>query len=212
MPKKKLAKRQKRSVLLKHVRDRQKRKNRSQSKARVSTRKTSKTKIKNQSKAGRVKAGSGKKLGRGVAKRKIKKPAARSKPHKVSRTKKTAYQINRGFSLYKELHSLLAKAVPEAFPSIERELKKMGRIKLAILTGVFLNTDSTRVDMLVVGEGIQLSKFTEFIKELEAELGREIRYVILSKDEFIYRHEMFDRFLGDILEYPHQKIINRLKI
>lgn len=165
-------------------------------------------------------------LGKALGKRKIKnKPKSASQLAragtgggrvggitKTTRARILAYQVNRDFGLYKELHSLIVKAVPESFSFIEKELKKVGSIKLAILTGVFLNTDNTRVDMLIVGEGIQLSKFTEFIKELEAGLGREIRYVLLSKDEFIYRYEMFDRFLGDILEYPHQKIINKLKI
>ena len=123
-----------------------------------------------------------------------------------------AYCVNTSFSFYKELHALLAKTSPEAFPFIESHIKKLGHIKMLIVTGVFLNIKDTRVDMLVVGEGIDISKFTNLIQELEAEMGKEIRYVILSEEEFIYRYEMSDRFLGDILDYPHQKIINKIRL
>lgn len=125
---------------------------------------------------------------------------------------KVAYQANKNFELYNELRALLIKASPESFPKIKKGFKRMGRINLVVVTGSFLNLSNARVDMLVVGDGISLNRFTEFIKKLEAEMGRELRYVILSRDEFTYRHTMQDRFLKDILEYPNQKIINRLKI
>ncbi|MBI2454166.1 MAG: hypothetical protein HYV54_01155, partial [Parcubacteria group bacterium] len=49
-----------------------------------------------------------------------------------------------------------------------------------------------------------------FIKGLESDTGRELRYVILGVEEFKYRLGMFDRFVHDIMEYPHQKVINKL--
>ena len=55
-------------------------------------------------------------------------------------------------------------------------------------------------------------KFNTFIKELESDMGLELRYVILGSDEFIYRYNMFDRFVMDILESPHKKLVSKLKI
>jgi hypothetical protein len=34
----------------------------------------------------------------------------------------------------------------------------------------------------------------------------------MEKEEFIYRHGMFDRFVRVLLEGPHEKIINKLGI
>ena len=80
------------------------------------------------------------------------------------------------------------------------------------MTGAFLRLDTSRIDMLIVCDNINLKRFNELVKGIEAELGREIRYVTMNRDEFLYRYRMFDRFLRDILELPHQKIINRLRI
>ena len=115
------------------------------------------------------------------------------------RKKIYGFSANKDSFLFGELQALVLKASPVELPDVRKDLKKVGRIKLALISGVFLGVESARVDLLVVGENINLSKLIGFIKQKEVELGREIRYVILSTDEFLYRHDMFDRFLKDIL-------------
>jgi len=66
--------------------------------------------------------------------------------------------------------------------------------------------------MLIVGSHLKKKKLSSLIKDLEAEVGKEIDYVIMSPEEFQYRFDMYDRFLKDILERPHEKLINKLKI
>lgn len=168
---------------------------------------------------------------RNLAKRNVRptktKPGTRRHPVKTKRAvpaqgrsasggkkavKRAGYQVNRNFALYDELRSLFIKASPDSFPQIKKDLRRVGRINFALIAGSFLNMEGARVDMLVVGERIDLERLTNFIKDLEAGMGKEIRYVLLSREEFLYRYEMYDRFLRDILDYPHQKIINRLKI
>jgi len=129
-----------------------------------------------------------------------------------SSRKEKIYSVNKDFEFLNELQSLVLKASPIEPPALRKDLKKIGRIKLAIMSGAFLGVDTARVDLLVVGENIKLVKLFEFIHQKEMELGRELRYVILSPDEFAYRYDMFDHFLKDILEAPHQKVINTLRI
>jgi hypothetical protein len=50
------------------------------------------------------------------------------------------------------------------------------------------------------------------IKSIEAEMGHEIRYAVFETKEFTYRLGMFDKLIRDILDYPHEKIINRLNV
>jgi len=162
-------------------------------------------------------------------KRKISKKKKSSKTRRVvssSRTKhkrkvsskkrapkaERLYSVNKNYELLRELQALVLKASPVETPRFTSDLRKIGKIRLALMSGSFLGVDDARVDLLVVGENIRLSKLFSFIKDRETELGRELRYVILSPDEFSYRYEMFDRFLKDILETPHQKLINTLRI
>lgn len=133
-------------------------------------------------------------------------------PKKEPRPDHKLYQVNKNLSFFEELRSLILRISPPSFPSLERSLRKIGRFKLAVVTGVFLNLSNTRVDLLVVGDDIDYRRFSDFIKNLENNMGVELRYVVLGLNEFLYRYGMFDRFVRDILEYPHKKLINRLKI
>jgi|SRR3989338_1526617 len=120
------------------------------------------------------------------------------------------YQLNRRWPYLNELKSFVLKVSPPAFPKIEKDLRKLGKIKLAVVTGVFLNLKDARADLMVVGNDIDFKRFTDFIKKTESDMGIELRYVVLGVDEFKYRYDMFDRFIHDILEYPHRKVINKL--
>jgi len=120
--------------------------------------------------------------------------------------------VNPQFDFYQELRTLVLKSSPASLEKIFRQIKKLGRIKLAILSGVFLNLDNSRVDLLIVGDSISKRKLESFLRNLEADVGRAINYAIFSTEDFNYRYEMFDRFILDILEKPHQKLINKLKI
>jgi predicted transcriptional regulator len=128
------------------------------------------------------------------------------------KNRKKVYFINPDFVFYGELKSLVLKSSPASKEKILKRLKMLGRINLAILSGIFVNAENTRVDLLVVGDNIKKKKLSSFLRDLEAEVGREIDYVILSTEEFKYRYDMFDRFIRDVLEKPHEKLINKLKV
>jgi len=95
------------------------------------------------------------------------------------------------------------------------KILKLGRIKLALVSGVFLNnnenvSDNSTADLFIVGDEINKEKLRKFLKSLEAEVGREVKLSIMDKEEFDYRYGMFDRFVRVLLESPHEKIINKL--
>ncbi len=126
--------------------------------------------------------------------------------------KHKAYSVNPDFEFYNELKTLVLKSSPASKEKILSRLKNLGRIKLAILSGIFINEENSRVDLLVVGDGIKKRNLSGFLRDLEAEVGREIDYVVFSTADFNYRYDMFDRFIRDVLEKPHEKLINKLKI
>lgn len=126
--------------------------------------------------------------------------------------KRKVYSVNSDFDFYNELRTLVLKSNPASKEKILSRLKTLGRIKLAILAGIFLNAENSRVDLLVVGDNIKKGKLSNFLRDLEAEVGKEIDYVVFSSRDFNYRYDMFDRFIRDVLEKPHEKLINKLKI
>lgn len=50
------------------------------------------------------------------------------------------------------------------------------------------------------------------IKGLESEIGKELDYVVFDTKEFMYRMEMYDKLVCDILDYPHIKLFENPKL
>lgn len=123
------------------------------------------------------------------------------------------YTLNRDFEFVQELRDLILKSSPAEKEEITARLLKLGKIKLAVIAGVFLNKENpegTATDLFIVSDDLDRKKFNPFLRYLEAETGGEIRFVVMEKDEFMYRLSMFDRFVRVLLEGPHEKLINKL--
>lgn len=125
------------------------------------------------------------------------------------------YALNPNFEFFQELKSLIMKSSPAEKKRLVQRISKLGRIKLAVLSGIFLNErgtayDSSVIDLFIVGDDISKERLRTFLRALEAEVSRELRLSIMDKEEFEYRYGMFDRFVRVLLEGPHEKIINKL--
>ena len=90
---------------------------------------------------------------------------------------------------------------------ILNNFKKVGRVKLIIVSGIFIKNDDSRVDLLIVGDKMKRGKIEKGIRKLEAEIGVELVYAIFDTKEFIYRLNMYDKLVRDILDYPHEVLL-----
>jgi len=121
------------------------------------------------------------------------------------------FSVNPTFDFYSELQSLILKSSPTSKGKMLQKIMKLGRIKLALISGIFLNTHSNRIDLFIVGDDISQRKLLNFLAEMESEIGKEIEYAAMDTREFDYRYHMFDRFVRDILEKPHEKLVNKIR-
>ena len=125
------------------------------------------------------------------------------------------YFLNPNFELFGELRSLILKSSPAEKDKMVKKILGLGRIKLAVVSGIFLNGNGldlfdTPADLFIVGDEINKNRLRTLLASLEAEVGKEIKFSLMDKDEFQYRYGMFDRFIRVLLEGPHEKIINKL--
>lgn len=125
---------------------------------------------------------------------------------------KQIYYVNKDFQFFPELRLLVLKAAPANRANLLRRLNSLGGVKLAILAGIFINSENSRADLLLVGDKLKKARLNNFFSWLESEIGKELNYVVMSTDEFKYRMDMYDRFIRDILEFPHEKLINKLHV
>src|SRR3989344_5730438 len=113
-------------------------------------------------------------------------------------------------SLFKyagELEELLVRSDSLNKKTILDNFKKVGQVKLIIVSGVFIKNDDSRVDLLIVGDKLKRARIEKGIRKLEAEIGVELAYAIFDTKEFIYRLNMYDKLVRDILDYPHEVLL-----
>lgn len=90
---------------------------------------------------------------------------------------------------------------------LARDVRTIGKIDLAILTGQFTRDELSGVDVLIVGD-INQAKLSKFISDLEKEENKEIRYTSMPMSTYRYRVQINDRFISNVLGAKKQIIIN----
>lgn len=144
-----------------------------------------------------------------IHKRSITK-TSKTKTGRASKKKVQAYVLNPDFKLLKHLRNLLINNEPLQHTDITKRLNKAGKIKLVIISGVFIQSDDSRVDLLVVGDNIKDRTLSNIVKTMESEIGKELRYAKLKTEDFKYRQSVCDRLVRDILDYQHEVVIDRI--
>lgn len=123
----------------------------------------------------------------------------------------SAWSLNPAFPFLNPLKQLLFNTELFKKEEIISKLRGVGRIKIIITAGIFINDDDSRADLLVVGDELRKSAVDKVIKSMEAEIGRELSYGVFETEDFRYRVSVCDKFIRDILDYPHKKILNKLE-
>lgn len=123
-----------------------------------------------------------------------------------------SFSISYKFPYLNEVKGLVLKFPPVSDEFLVQEAKKMGQVKLLIAAGMLVHAQKARTEIVIVGDRIAEKKAERFLRSVEAQAGKELRYVLLTNEEFLYRKKMFDRFVLDVLELQHKKVINKLGI
>ncbi len=130
----------------------------------------------------------------------------------LKKKKLGGWMLNPSFPLITPLKRLVINVAPFSRADILKKITKSGGVKLIILSGIFIQDDNSRVDLLVVGDRVNKSSLERVFRQIEAEVGKELNYAVLTTQDFFYRLGVYDKFIRDILDYPHEKILNKLGV
>ncbi|KKW36441.1 MAG: hypothetical protein UY81_C0027G0007 [Candidatus Giovannonibacteria bacterium GW2011_GWA2_53_7] len=133
------------------------------------------------------------------------------KPEEFEKKKASGYVLDVQFPFLASLRSL-ATEIAIGKDDVAARFKNVGQIKLLIIAGIFLDEPDSRADILIVGDKLKRTLIENLLRRLEAELGKELTYGILETAEFEYRYGIYDKFIRDVIDYPHQIVVNKLNI
>lgn len=134
-----------------------------------------------------------------------------SQGKKLKVKEEIAFALNKDFPHNEALKELLFDFQLLDKNELAKRFKGVGRIKLFVVSGLFLGETKSRVDVLIVGEALKKEKAEKLFETLSAELGREVIYALMDVDEYNYRLKMYDKFIRDVFEMNHEAVIDKLK-
>jgi len=125
-----------------------------------------------------------------------------------SKKKVMTWSLNPFFRYLKSVRDILIDPNLLLQEDLPQRFRQVGRIKLMIVSGVFIGDSKSRADLLIVGDKLKKNILQQIVKSLEAEIGKELDYVVLDTEEFKYRIDMYDKLVCDIIDLPHEKLID----
>lgn len=147
-----------------------------------------------------------------VRKRAFFKEHIKKKQGKAIKKRVYGFVLNPEFPHFTHLRQFLIETAMLAGKEVGNRLRPTGKLRLVITSGVFMQMWESRIDILIVGEEIDSEALTTVIKQMEAELGRELRYAAFSTQDFYYRRSVQDKLIRDVIDYPHETVIDRIGI
>jgi hypothetical protein len=134
---------------------------------------------------------------------------------------KVYYEVNQKYEFFTPLQEIFGGGVAKvrrgtkATKAIElplhddaADLKALGNVEIAVLTGQFTRDDSAGVDVLIVGN-VNSNALNKYVTELERQEGKDLRYTVFSLDDFSYRLQIKDRFTANVLRAKKQVLLDR---
>jgi hypothetical protein len=132
---------------------------------------------------------------------------------KVTRSNgKIVWCINEKFPYLVEFQRLLLQTSLITPQSIIKKLSKIGKLKLVVLSGLFKEQADSRLDILIVADNAKKASTDSIMSNIEAEVGKEIRFAVLNSTDLKYRLGVGDRLVRDVLDYPHEVVLDKLNL
>ena len=130
-----------------------------------------------------------------------------------TKTKKVSgFFLNQDFFYNEAFRILLSQDNTPKKDAILKIFKPTGKIKLLLVSGIFIGETEARADLLIVGDNLNKKLIEDKIRAIESDLGRELSYSVFETSEFLYRLNMYDKLVQEILNFPHEKIIDIIKL
>jgi predicted transcriptional regulator len=129
---------------------------------------------------------------------------------KVVKKKVQGFMLSQDFPHFTSLRQFMIDTAMPQGKEVASRLRSAGRLRLVITSGVFMQMWDSRIDILIVGEEINPDILASAIKNMEAELGHELKYAAFTTQDFYYRRSVQDKLVRDVIDYPHEKVIDRI--
>jgi len=134
------------------------------------------------------------------------------KDDKEKKTKAIGYGLNKKFPELQALQTFMFETAPVDGKNLSSHLRKAGTIDFLVVAGVFVREFEQSLDVLIAMKKVSQAKIETAIRSLEAEIGMEIRFAVMTSENLLYRVGMNDKLTRDIFDYKHQILVDKIGV
>jgi hypothetical protein len=135
-----------------------------------------------------------------------------AQPGKDKKLKVLGYGLNKNFPELQALQTFLFETAPIDGKNLLSHLRKAGTIDFLVVAGVFVREFEQQLDVLIAMKKVSQAKVETAIRGLEAEIGIEIRFAIMTSEDLLYRVGMNDKLTRELFDYKHQILVDRIAV
>jgi len=128
----------------------------------------------------------------------------------IKKKRVNGFVLDQSFVYINHLRSLLINTEPFKHADVGKRIGKIGKLKMLAVSGIFIQNDDSRIDMLIIADDVKERSLKNLILTLESEIGKELRYAVLGSEDFKYRLGIHDRLVRDVLDFPHHVVVDKL--
>jgi hypothetical protein len=128
----------------------------------------------------------------------------------AKKRKAIGWVLNKKYEHLEPLTVFMRDTLSVSGTDIGKRFQGAGSIRLLVLSGFLTGVKEGELDLLLVGERLNEAVIDNAIQSLEAECGQEIRYMMLKTEDYHFRRRVRDKFVRDVIDFPHKEIINKI--
>jgi len=131
---------------------------------------------------------------------------------KSKKMKVLGFALDKSFPELQALQTFLFETAPIDGKNLLVHLRQAGVIDFLVVAGVFVREFDQQLDVLLAMKKVSQTKVEKAIRALEAEIGVEIRFAVMTNDDLLYRVGMYDKLTRDLFDYKHQILVDRIGV
>ena len=131
---------------------------------------------------------------------------------KSKKMKVLGFALDKSFPELQALQTFLFETAPIDGKNLLVHLRQAGVIDFLVVAGVFVREFDQQLDVLLAMKKVSQTKVEKAIRALEAEIGVEIRFAVMTNDDLLYRVGMYDKLTRDLFDYKHQVLVDKIGI
>lgn len=122
------------------------------------------------------------------------------------------YAFNKRYAHRVFLERVITESVPTEKDALAQRISRVPGVQCVVTTGLFFDGPRSGIDLVVASSEDNELLLKDLVRKAERAVGRELRCAFLSVNDLLYRVQVNDKFIRDILDTEYEVHMDKLGV